>query len=210
MRTISLSLLLLLLGCYSGVSNAADYSWFGRDGDGYTGQGSSPSAACSQLTSKRNTWEQQYNNSFRTYSVAGLTKQSDTRFRCSIKYAWKDGSATYPVDFNRSGDTCPSGQVYDSTTGECKVDDPLNCAAKEGQPTDWRAEYPSPEAYAQNPIYCNTSQNGCEVDVCGPNSTHDCFTDGRTGLYLCLGKNGTYTGDPQSESNGQGVDGCEG
>jgi hypothetical protein len=208
MRIIWSLLLLPLFSFYSPASSAAEYSWYGRDGDGYSGSGASPSAACSDLISKRNAWEKQNNNSFRTYSIGGITKQSETTFRCSVKYTWNSGSATYPVDFNRSGTSCPSGQVYDSTTGECKLDDPLNCAAKEGQPTNWRAEFASRDAYDQNRIICNTSQGGCGVDVCS-GAAYTCQTEGRTGKFVCTG-DGVYTGDPQAPSSGEGVDGCEG
>lgn len=205
MRTISLWLLLLLVFCFSAASKvyAADYVWTLVDFSNRTFTGSSPAQVCEAALIKLNETKQpQYHN-----TIGGYEKVSDTRFRCSVyDYAGNFISNWLP---SRSGDSCPANKIYDSSTGECKYDDPQNCAAKAGQSTNWTAEYSDQAAYDANPIRCTTSQEGCAVDVCS-SGTFDCYVDGRTGKFVCSGKGGQYTGDPEVVSTGPGVDGCTG
>lgn len=175
---------------------AADFIWT-AEFNYATRTGSSPGAACSAAFTAGN------NNSNSVY--LGPVRVSDTRFNCQ----WKSGPTTNVYAVRRSGDSCPANKTFQPSTGECKYEDPLNCAAKAGQETNWRAEYPSISAYDENPIRCTTSQGGCAVDVCDSGS-HTCQTDGQTGKFVCTGKGGKYTGDPQIASSGPGVDGCEG
>lgn len=207
MRTIwSLSLLPFFF-FFSGVSDtyAADYLWTVQTG-GSTASGSSPAAACSAYAALYSSQNSTYNA-----TCTGTSRSSDTTFIGRFEYTHKTLGVSAGTDQKyivRSGSSCPANTVFDPATGECKLDDPLNCAAKEGQPTNWRAEFASKDAYDQNRIICNTSQGGCGVDVCS-GAGFTCQTEGRTGMFVCTG-DGVYTGDPQAPSSGEGVDGCEG
>jgi len=194
MRIIWSLLLLPFVYFSSGVSEAfADVQWQDKIG----GLHSAPASAC--LASKTAL----HQGTFRSDNM-GIVKDFN-RWRATCSWTHGTGSA-----FNIwTTGSCDSGKTFNLTTGTCKFEDPLNCAAKAGQSTNWRAEYDSLEAYDQNPIRCTTSQGGCAVDVC-ESGTHECQVEGRTGKFVCVGKGGKYTGDPQAATTGPSVDGCEG
>lgn len=220
MRIISLLLLSLSLYCYSGASSAADFYWTQLN---YTQRFASPSAVCHYYRSY--VGECQYtacNNESSANNTHIAIKTSETQFRCEY-YSQPSGFKYGSLIAIRNGDSCPTGQVYNSSNGTCAAptcpagqtwngtscETDNQCAAKAGQSTNWRAEYDSMSAYDSNPIRCTTSQGGCAVDVCDSGS-HTCQVDGRTGKFVCTGQGGKYTGQPNSPSNGTGVDGCEG
>lgn len=117
-----LSLLRLLCGlCFLGVYStafAADYVWTAQF-DYYTRTGSSPSAACSSALAAY------VADTKNNVSLAGVSKVSDTQFKC--KWADRNGFSgpSYSFTANRSGDSCPTAQHnYNSETGECEPPPP--------------------------------------------------------------------------------------
>lgn len=204
MRTIYWWSLSLLLLCYSGVSNAAAYSWISPTNSNIYGD--SPMAACIK---------------FNSGNATGMTFQmSASGIDGSCLY---NGANFYANYIQRTGTTCPvSGQTYNTSTGVCNCPSGTSlqggqcisnnpCAAGANTPTGWKKQWASFDAYNSDSgkPKCQTSQNGCAVDICGDNGTMQCGQSGTTGAYACFG-NGTYTGAQQDPSEGGDVDGCEG
>lgn len=206
MRTFKLSFLLFTLFCSCYSSAAVNYYWnmthYGRTGP-------TPGAICMTFKTPDQpdwpgTWA--YTNGSKTqaqcYGSNGQLISNTNMLRVGDSCS---GGRTYSP--TTGGCECPSGSTWNQPAGTCDVEN--TCATKAGQSTSWRAEYASLDAYNQNPIRCTTSQGGCKVDVCSSGS-HTCQQDGRSGMFVCTGQGGTFTGDMQQASEGDGVDGCEG
>lgn len=183
--------ILLALSFLSTYANA-DVQWQDKKG----GLHAAPGSAC--LASKTAL----HQGTFRSDNM-GIVKDFN-RWRATCSWTHGSGSA-----FNIwTTSSCDSGKTFNLTTGTCKFEDPLNCAAKAGQPTKWKAEYDSLQAYDQNPIRCTTSTDGCAVDVCSSPS-YTCQVEGKEDKFVCKGE-GSFNGDPQAASTGPGVSGCSG
>lgn len=180
---------------------AAEYSWYARDGNGYWGTGVSPSAACSVIATKRNVNESQTNGG-RTFSLVSVSKLTDTNFQCTIEYSWSTGSATYPVDAFRSGDSCPPDTTYNAATGTCEGDPEVaRCQSLEGQQTQGtttgNVNDPDATVGRSGNSYYNKQREfnmgGCKVDVGLGGSGGKCVFKA-DGTYACKFPVG-YTGE---------------
>ncbi len=98
------SLFLVIFSFFSQCVSAADYTWTVVLNGTVWGTGSSPSDACSNA------------------SVSGTAlhaeKQSNGSWGCRLS----DGRGAWVV--SRTGDSCPSGQNYNATNGECETPPP--------------------------------------------------------------------------------------
>ncbi|MDT3710922.1 MAG: methyltransferase [Pseudomonadaceae bacterium] len=117
----------VVLLCFTGSVSAAEFVWTAQF-DYYTRTGSTPSAACSAALAAY------VADTKNNVSLAGVTKVSDTQFKC--KWADRNGYSgpSYSFSANRSGDSCPTAEHdYNSETGECEPPPANQCEATNGQ-----------------------------------------------------------------------------
>ena len=174
--------LFIALG-FSGVSNAAAYSWISPTNANIYGD--SPMAACIK---------------FNSGNATGMTFQmSASGIDGSCLY---NGANFYGNYIQRTGTTCPvSGQTYSTSTGtcsclapkvmqggQCVTPAPVDpCTSKSGLSTGYVQKWSSFESYSSN---CKVSVDGCQVDRCSGSS--QCGANAQ-GEYACWGT-GSYTG----------------
>lgn len=105
--------LFFVLFAFSVVVNSADYSWYTRF-DYYNGYGASPSASCNDAVSKYNA----NHAAVSAVTVTSVERVSETSYRCG----WSQGGVFVSyMGADRSGDSCPSGSTYNSSTGACEA-----------------------------------------------------------------------------------------
>ena len=114
MRAILILLLFLMppLSAYS-----SEYIWTTTSWSGNTYSGPSPFSACAQIP---------YDNQF---VFDHLDRISDTQFRC-VALRVSDGAIHSGMSAIRSGDSCPSGTVFNGLTGVCDPPTDGECLAK--------------------------------------------------------------------------------
>lgn len=101
------------------ISIAADYLWHASNSIGST-----PAAACSAAA------QESYSYTGRLRKVP-VSPWANDGFVCD--YLRADGSAASTnVEVRRTGDTCPSGSIYNSDTGACDAPEPDKCKDSTG------------------------------------------------------------------------------
>ncbi|MFG3696290.1 hypothetical protein ACGFZ6_23290 [Stutzerimonas stutzeri] len=108
------SLLVVLLLWHSGAS-ALDYYWT-NSGQGASVKYSSATFSCDGYVSHLSKANPNY-----TYRKKSLTRHSDSFFYCTVEGLNASGSVavTQTADIVRSGDSCPAGYTFNSSTGAC-------------------------------------------------------------------------------------------
>lgn len=175
MRTAIRLLLALTLMGWGQLAFSADYTWTATY-DSFTRTGSSPSAACSASINAYNAY---YNA---TNSLVSVTPVSGSTNSFTCKWADKNGYSGPAYGFLaiRSGDSCPSGSTYNSTTGECSTP-PVDCSAAPDIYSAQECTYSESLKLFSCPDTVNS--NGCAY-VSSPNGQSNCDIS----TSICVGR----------------------